>query len=138
MNAINLNTSASQAAAADPTSSGPEVADWEYLTGHRLDFYRRPAPSLTIPDRTHQRKSSPVIYRDPRLHIDAELARLEALPAKLAARHLGWRLIEAFVARDPEQLLFWSVAFTKYEGAKDAEIAHQVLSTTAAEPGSRN
>lgn len=77
-------------------------------------------------------------YRDARLPIDAELARLEALPAKLAERHLGWRLIEAFVARDPEQLLFWSVAFAKYEGAKDAEIAHQVLSTTAAEPGSRN
>lgn len=69
-------------------------------------------------------------YRDPRLHIEEELAKLEALPEKLATRHLGWRLIEAFNARDPEQLLFWSVAFAKYKGAGDAEIACQVLSTT--------
>ncbi|WP_375462120.1 hypothetical protein [uncultured Enterovirga sp.] len=72
----------------------------------------------------------------PRLHIATELAKLDALPESLATRHLGWRLIEAFNARDPELLLFWSVAFAKYEGANDAEIAYQVLSTTA--PGKRN
>ena len=69
-------------------------------------------------------------YRDPRLHVEAELAKLGALPQELAERHLGWRLIEAFVARDPGSLLFWSVAFAKYEGQDDAAIAHQVLSTT--------
>lgn len=75
-------------------------------------------------------KTWTVTYRDPRLHIEAELAKLEMLPETLATRHLGWRLIEAFTARDPELLLFWSVAFAKYEGAGDAEIAKQVLSTT--------
>ena len=68
--------------------------------------------------------------RDSRLHIDDELAKLEALPEPLAARHLGWRLIEAFVARDPERLLFWSVAFAKYEGAEDAVIVDEVLAAT--------
>ena len=67
---------------------------------------------------------------DPRLHIDAELAKVEALPEPLAARHLGWRLIEAFVARDPERLLFWSVAFAEYEGAEHAAIVNEVLSAT--------
>ena len=71
---------------------------------------------------------------DPRLHIEAELAKLDALPAELAERHLGWRLIEAFVARDPGQLLFWSVAFARYEGAGAAEIVDEVVS--AAVPGS--
>lgn len=71
-----------------------------------------------------------MIHRDPRLHIDAELAKLSALPEKLAERHLGWRLIEAFVARDPGSLLFWSVAFAKYEGAEDAVIVDEVLSAT--------
>ena len=66
--------------------------------------------------------------RDPRLHIEAELAKLEALPEELAERHLGWRLIEAFVARDPERLLFWSVAFAKYEGTDGAAIIDEVLS----------
>lgn len=66
--------------------------------------------------------------RDPRLHIEAELAKLEALPDELAERHLGWRLIEAFVARDPERLLFWSVAFARYEGAGAAEIVDEVVS----------
>ena len=46
-------------------------------------------------------------YLDSRLHLEAELAKLEALPKELAERHLGWRLIEAFVARDPGYLLFW-------------------------------
>ena len=67
-------------------------------------------------------------FRDPRPHIDAELAKLEALPEELAARHLGWRLIEALVARDPERLLFWSVAsvaFAKYEGQDDAVIVDE-------------
>lgn len=73
--------------------------------------------------------------RDPRLHIEAELAKLEALPDELAERHLGWRLIEAFVARDPSKLLFWSVAFARYEGAEDAEIVDDVLAATV--PGSR-
>jgi hypothetical protein len=68
--------------------------------------------------------------RDPRLHIEAELAKLETLPEELAERHLGWRLIEAFVARDPERLLFWSVAFAKYEGQDDALIVDEVLSAT--------
>ena len=66
--------------------------------------------------------------RDPRLHIDAELAKLEALPDELAERHLGWRLIEAFVARDPGELLFWSVAFARYGGAGAAEIVDEVMS----------
>ena len=66
--------------------------------------------------------------RDPRLHIEAELAKLEALPNELAERHLGWRLIEAFVARDPSELLFWSVAFARYEGAGAAEIVEEVVS----------
>lgn len=69
-------------------------------------------------------------YQDPRLQIEAELARLDALPPKLAERHLGWRLIEAFVARDPAELLFWSVAFAKFEGAGDAEIVEEVLAVT--------
>lgn len=69
-------------------------------------------------------------YRDPRLHIEAELAKLEALPEELAERHLGWRLIEAFVARDPGSLLFWSVAFAKYEGQEDSAIVDRVLSAT--------
>lgn len=68
--------------------------------------------------------------RDTDLHINTELAKLEALPEALAARHLGWRLIEAFVARDPERLLFWSVAFAKYEGAEDAVIVDEVLAAT--------
>ena len=72
---------------------------------------------------------------DPRLHLEAELAKLDALPAELAERHLGWRLIEAFVARDPSELLFWSVAFAKFEGAADAEIVEEVLCATV--PGSR-
>ncbi len=91
---------------------------------------RRPAPSLTIPDRTDQHESLPVTCRDPRLHIEAELAKLEALPEELAERHLGWRLIEAFVARDPSELLFWSVAFARFEGAEDAEILDEVLAAT--------
>lgn len=65
--------------------------------------------------------------RDSHLHIEAELAKLEALPDKLAARHLGWRLIEAFVARDPGSLLFWSVAFARYEGTAGAEIVDEVV-----------
>ena len=69
-------------------------------------------------------------YRDPRPQIDAELAKLEALPEELAERHLGWRLIEAFVARDPNLLLFWSVAFAKYEGQRDSDILQQVVGTT--------
>jgi len=69
-------------------------------------------------------------YQDPRLQIEAELARLDALPPELTVRHLGWRLIEAFVARDPAELLFWSVAFAKYEGAEDAAIVDEVLSAT--------
>ena len=71
--------------------------------------------------------------RDPRLHIETELANLEALPEELAKRHLGWRLIEAFNAGDAERLLFWSVTFAKYEGAADATIAHQVLATTGSD-----
>lgn len=62
-----------------------------------------------------------------------ELANLEALPEELAKRHLGWRLIEAFNARDPERLLFWSVTFAKYEGTADATIANQVLATTVSD-----
>lgn len=69
-------------------------------------------------------------YQDPRLQIEAELARLDALPPELAERHLGWRLIEAFVARDAAELLFWSVAFAKYEGTGDAEIVEEVLAAT--------
>lgn len=66
--------------------------------------------------------------RDPHLHIETELAKLEALPDELAERHLGWRLIEAFVARDPSELLFWSVAFARYEGAGASEIVDHVVS----------
>ena len=69
-------------------------------------------------------------FRDPRLHTEDELAKLEALPEELAARHLGWRLIEAFVARDPERLVFWSVAFAKYEGQDSALIVDEILSVT--------
>ncbi len=49
-------------------------------------------------------------YQDLRLQIEAELAKLETVPSELAERHLGWRLIEAFVARDTAELLFWSVS----------------------------
>lgn len=69
-------------------------------------------------------------YQDPRLQIEAELAKLETMPSELAERHLGWRLIEAFVARDAAELLFWSVAFAKFEGAGDAEIVEEVLAAT--------
>lgn len=72
---------------------------------------------------------------DPRLHLEAEPAKLDALPVELAERHFGWRLIEAFVARDPSELLFWSVAFASFEGAADSEIVEEVLSDTV--PGSR-
>ena len=71
--------------------------------------------------------------RDPRLHIEVELAKLEALPEELAERHLGWRLIEAFVARDPGELLFWSVAFARYEGTDNAAIVEEVLSAALPE-----
>lgn len=67
---------------------------------------------------------------DPRLHLEAELAKLDALPAELAERDLGWRLIQAFVARDASELLFWSVAFARFEGAADCEIVEEVLSAT--------
>lgn len=73
--------------------------------------------------------------RDPSLHMEVELAKLEALPDELAERHIGWRLIEAFLARDTSELLFWSVAFARYEGAEDAEIVDEVLAATV--PGSR-
>ncbi|WP_375460826.1 hypothetical protein [uncultured Enterovirga sp.] len=76
--------------------------------------------------------------RDPRLHIEAELAKLEALPNELAQRHLGWRLIEAFVARNPGELLFWSVAFARYEGAGAAEIIDEVVSTAVPGPERSN
>lgn len=88
---------------------------------------------LIVPSHTDQHESLPVTCLDPRLHIETELTKLEALSADLAARHLGWRLIEAFVARDPEQLLFWSMAFAKFEGTDDAAIVSQVLSTTVGE-----
>lgn len=55
------------------------------------------------------------------------------MPDELAERHVGWRLIEVFVARDLGDLLFWSVAFARYEGAGAAEILSKVVSATTVE-----